>query len=78
MSPGEFDALVRGAIDDGAKIVLLDSLNGYLNAMAEERQVLLKLHELLAYLGEQNVLTADAPLMFATTSLVRGADTLPP
>jgi circadian clock protein KaiC len=58
LSPGEFDALVRRSVEvDNARIIVLDSLNGYLNAMAEEHLVLLQLHELLTYLGHQGVLT---------------------
>jgi circadian clock protein KaiC len=37
--------------------VIVDSLNGYLNAMAEERAVLVQLHELLSYLNQSGVMT---------------------
>jgi len=37
--------------------VVIDSLNGYLNAMPEERFLTLHLHELLTYLGQQGVVT---------------------
>ena len=58
LSPGEFIALIRHAVEvDNASIVVIDSLNGYLNAMPEERFVLVQLHELLAYLGQLGVLT---------------------
>ena len=58
LSPGEFDHHVRRAVEDrGARIVVIDSLNGYLNAMAEERLVLVQLHELLSYLSARGVLT---------------------
>ena len=58
LSPGEFDAQVRRAIEaDGAGVVVIDSLNGYLNAMAEERSVLVQLHELLTYLGQRGAVT---------------------
>jgi circadian clock protein KaiC len=36
---------------------VIDSLNGYLNAMPEERFLTVQLHELLAYLGQRNVAT---------------------
>ena len=49
---------MRQAVEiDGARVVIIDSLNGYLNAMPEERFVLVQLHELLAYLGQLGVLT---------------------
>ena len=58
ISPGEFIQGVRRAVEkDGARLVTIDSLNGYLNAMAEERAVIVQLHELLTYLGEQGVLS---------------------
>jgi circadian clock protein KaiC len=43
--------------DRAAKIVVIDSLNGYLNAMPEERHLTIQLHELLMYLGQKGVAT---------------------
>lgn len=58
ISPGEFDHLVRQAVEQrGARVIVIDSLNGYLNAMSEEHAVLIQLHELLTYLGQQGVAT---------------------
>jgi len=57
LSPGEFAADVMKAVDQGARVVILDSLNGYLSAMSEERHLTLHLHELLASLNEKGVLT---------------------
>lgn len=58
LSPGELAHLVRRAVEaDGAKIVVIDSLNGYLNAMPEERFLIIQLHELLMYLSQQGVAT---------------------
>lgn len=35
LSPGQLNSLVRHAVEeDGAKIILIDSLNGYLQSMA--------------------------------------------
>jgi len=57
-SPGEFAHMVREAVErDHATVVVIDSLNGYLNAMPEERFLTAQLHELLAYLGERGVCT---------------------
>jgi circadian clock protein KaiC len=57
-SPGEFIELVRKAVErDGAELVIVDSLNGYLNAMPGERFLSIQLHELLAYLSQRNVAT---------------------
>ncbi|UNK57893.1 AAA family ATPase [Pseudoxanthomonas daejeonensis] len=58
MSPGEFAAIVRQRVDrDHARVVVIDSLNGYLNAMPDGRFLILQMHELLSYLAQQGVLT---------------------
>jgi circadian clock protein KaiC len=58
MSPGEFTHLVRDAVEQqNVRILLIDSLNGYLNAMPDERFLVLQVHELLAYLNQLGVLT---------------------
>ncbi len=38
-------------------MIVIDSLNGYLNAMPEEKFLTAQLHELLAFLGQQGVVT---------------------
>jgi len=58
ISPGELAHRIRSAVDrDGVSLVGIDSINGYLNAMPAERYLNLQLHELLAYLNQQGVLT---------------------
>lgn len=58
MSPGEFaDIVIRSVEKDGARIVIIDSLNGYLNAMPDGRFLILQMHELLSFLAQQGVLT---------------------
>jgi circadian clock protein KaiC len=58
LSPGEFSERVRHAVvRGGARMVVFDSLNGYLAAMPEERFLILQLHELLAYLNQLGVLS---------------------
>jgi circadian clock protein KaiC len=57
ISPGEFNSRVIAAVDDGATLVVVDSLNGFTKAMAEEKQVTIKVHELLSYLGSRGVTT---------------------
>jgi circadian clock protein KaiC len=56
-SPGELSHRVKDEVEAGARIVVIDSLNGYLNAMPEERFLTAHLHELLAYLAEKGVAT---------------------
>jgi len=55
LMPGEFVHNVRQAVENGVKTVVIDSLTGYLNAMPEERAMMLVLHELLTYLGQRGV-----------------------
>ncbi len=58
LAPGEFAHRVRDAVEEkGAKMVVIDSLNGYLYAMPEERHLMLHMHELLSYLNQQGVVT---------------------
>jgi circadian clock protein KaiC len=58
MSPGEFGWMVRQAVEvDGARVVVIDSLNGYMNSMPEEEFLVPQLHELLTYLGRSGVTT---------------------
>jgi circadian clock protein KaiC len=58
LTPGEFIHAIRTAVEERqAKVVVVDSLNGYLNAMPEERHLTIQLHELLMYLGQKGVAT---------------------
>jgi circadian clock protein KaiC len=58
ISPGEFTTMVRHCVEeDGARVVLIDSLNGYLNAMPQNNFLIAQLHELLSYLSNQGVTT---------------------
>jgi KaiC/GvpD/RAD55 family RecA-like ATPase len=58
MSPGEFTQLIRDAVDQrNIRVLIIDSLNGYLNSMPDERFLVLQIHELLAYLNQLGVLT---------------------
>ncbi len=58
LSPGEFVYAIRRAVEGRhVSVVVIDSLNGYLNAMPEERFLIVQLHELLTYLGTAGVAT---------------------
>jgi len=58
LSPGEFVHEIRRAVsEDHVAVVVVDSLNGYLNAMPDERFLIVQLHELLIYLGQCGVAT---------------------
>ena len=57
LSPGQFSSAVCKSVEAGAKVVVIDSLNGYLNAVPDERFLTTHLHELLTYLGQHHVMT---------------------
>ena len=58
LSPGEFAHIVKRAVEeDRAQLVVIDSLNGYLHSMPDERFLTLHLHELLTYLSNKGVTT---------------------
>ena len=58
MSPGAFAHHVRMAVErDGARVVVIDSLNAYLQSMPGERYLVLQMHELLTYLNQLGALT---------------------
>ncbi len=58
IAPGELaDSILRTVEKDKMAVVVLDSLNGYVNAMPNEDYLYLHLHELLTYLNQQGVLT---------------------
>jgi circadian clock protein KaiC len=58
ITPGELAAKICHAVQkNAARMVVLDSLNGYLNAMPDQRFLNLQLHEVLAFLNQQGVIT---------------------
>jgi circadian clock protein KaiC len=70
LSPGEFSSAVMQAVESGARIVVIDSLNGYLNAVPDERFLIVHLHELLTYLGQRGVVS----MLVGVQSGVMGAN----
>jgi circadian clock protein KaiC len=58
ISPGEFAHMVREAVErHKARVVIIDSLNGYLNSMPQDKFLTAQLHELLSYLNNTGVST---------------------
>ncbi|HET8935113.1 MAG TPA: ATPase domain-containing protein [Polyangiales bacterium] len=58
LPPGEFVHIVREAVEkQNAKIIVIDSLNGFLQAMPEEHYLEVQLHEQLSYLRQHGVVT---------------------
>jgi circadian clock protein KaiC len=71
LAPGEFASSVMQAVEQGARVVVIDSLNGYLNAVPDERFLIVHLHELLTYLGQRGVVS----ILVGVQSGVMGAMT---
>ena len=72
LTPGSFAQEVRSVVQDfGARIVVIDSLNGYISAMPSEGLLQTHLHELFAYLDELGIMSimivAQHGLLFAET-----------
>ncbi|HKO19059.1 MAG TPA: ATPase domain-containing protein [Acidobacteriaceae bacterium] len=57
ISPGEFTGRIQAGVEQGATTVVIDTLNGYLNAMPGEQYLANQLHEVSAYLNQQGVVT---------------------
>jgi circadian clock protein KaiC len=58
LSPGEFVSRVRRLVEEEhLQVLVIDSMNGFLNAMPHEQFLAMQLHELLSYLGQQGVVT---------------------
>jgi len=75
LSPGEFIQRVRDCVEKhGARLVVIDSLNGYLNAMPGEHHLAIQMHELLAYLNQRGVVTI---LVLAQSGMMGAAMTSP-
>ena len=56
LSPGEFADRVHRVVDEeGAKVVILDSLNGFMNAMPGEKYLPMQLHELTTFLNQKGI-----------------------
>jgi circadian clock protein KaiC len=71
ISPGELAHAVVTAVEAGAKAVVVDTLNGYLNAMPGEQYLSNQLHELSAYLNQRGTVTI---FIVAQVGLVVGGD----
>lgn len=57
-SPGELAQSIRTSVEEkSSSLVVLDSLNGYLNSMPDEKFLVIQLHEMLTYLGQRGVAT---------------------
>lgn len=72
VSPGEFAHEVLGMVEDqDVRLVVIDSLSGYINAMPGEHLLTIHLHELFSYLSQRGVsvlvtLALEGPFGYAS------------
>lgn len=71
LCPGEFATRIRRGVEAGCKLIVIDSLNGYLQSMPGEKYLNNQLHELSSYLNQQGVITI---LILAQHGLVAAAE----
>lgn len=58
LTPGEMTQQIRDSVDnEQVCVVIIDSVNGYLNAMPEEKFLNLQLRELLTFLNQKGVVS---------------------
>jgi circadian clock protein KaiC len=75
LSPGEFSQRVCEDIDRrGTRMVLIDSINGYLHAIPQSDAPLARMHELLSFLNERGVATI---LVLAQHGIIGSSMTTP-
>ncbi len=74
ISPGELAHKIRSAVlEQDVKMVIIDSINGYMNAMPEEKYLNLQLHELLAFLSQMGVITIMVLAQHGVVGALRSA-----
>ncbi len=74
LSPGAFSGMIQRLVAmEGFRTIVIDSMNGYVQAMPQEHFLVLQLHELLAYLNNQGVVT----IMMLTQQGMIGSMTSP-
>jgi circadian clock protein KaiC len=58
VSPGEFAWRIRSEVEGrDSRLVMIDSLSGFVSAMPQEQHLILQMHELLSYLNQRGVVT---------------------
>jgi circadian clock protein KaiC len=57
VSPGEFANMVKASVEGGARTIVIDSLNAYLQAMPGDKHLMLQMHEVLTWLNQRGVVT---------------------
>jgi circadian clock protein KaiC len=57
LTAGKFADMVQMAVDDGATMIVVDSLTGYVASMGAATDVALQIRNLLSFLAQRNVTT---------------------
>lgn len=58
LAPGQFVDIVKRRVSAGGiRVVIIDSLNGYMQAMPDAKFLNIQLHELLSFLGHHGIVT---------------------
>lgn len=77
ISPGAFIWQVRRHVEDnGVKLVIIDSINSYLDVIKEERSLLLQMNELFSYLANMGVMSIIVGAHSANLDTSREPDAL--
>ncbi len=71
LSPGELTHRARELLSQGFKLIVIDSLNGYLHAMPAEKYLYTQLHELLTYFGQCGATTI---MLMAQSGIIGSTD----
>lgn len=74
MTAGQFSHVVRTEVEqNGTKLLIIDSLNGYLHSMPSEKLLTVHLHEILTFLGQKGVTTLLIMAQHGMVGAVTGA-----
>jgi circadian clock protein KaiC len=77
ISPGEFVWKVRRLVEDrNARLIIIDSINSYLDVIHEEKSLMLQMNELFSYLGNMNVMSIVIGAHSANLDTCREPDSL--
>lgn len=77
ISPGEFIWSVRRIVEDqGARLIIIDCINSYLDVIREEKSLVLQMNELFSYLSNMNVTSIIVGAHSATLDTSKEPDAL--
>lgn len=74
LSPGKFAHLVQTSVENGATMIVIDSLTGYMTSMGDPGHLTLQIRNLLSYLAERNVVTLLISVQHGLLGLSKAKD----